>query len=87
MNTQTHAISVPNQYRIVESPQASIQHPSSSTQIPPSELSEHFHTNLTMADNDKNKRLLLNDSNTIQLSNFPHEPLLFYLRDHKIYYT
>ena len=77
MNTQTHAIPVPNQ--ISEMPQASIQHPSTSTQIPPSELSEHFHTNLTMDDNHQGKNL--------QLPKFPHEPLLFYLRDHELYYT
>ena len=84
MNTQTHAIPAPNQ--ISEMPQASIQHPSTSTQIPPSELSEHFHTNLTMDDNDQGKSLqLLNDSHSIQLPNFPHEPFLFYLRDHELY--
>ena len=88
MNTQTHAIPVPNQFQISEIPQASIQHPSSSTQIPHSELSEHFHTNLTMDDNDKGKSLpLLNDSNSIQLPNFPRAPLQFYLRDHELYYT
>ena len=41
-----------------------------------------------MNDNDKDKsQQLLNDSNSIQLPNFPHKPLLFYLRDHEIYYT
>ena len=82
MDTQTHANPVPNQFQVSQSndiPQASIQHPSSSTPIPPSELSEHFHTNLTMDDNDKGKSL--------QLPNFPHEPLLFYFRDHELYYT
>ena len=61
-----------------EIPQTAIQYPSSSTQISPFVLSEQFHTNLTMN---------TNDSNSIQLSNFPHEPLLFYLRDHELYYT
>ena len=61
MDTQTHrpyANPVRNQFQVSQSkkiPQASIQHPSSPTQIPPSELSEHFHTNLTMNDNDKGK--------------------------------
>jgi len=94
MNTQTHppyAIPVPNQFQTSQSkeiPQASIQRPSSSTQIHPSELSEHFHTNLPMNNNDKGKSLqLLNDSNSLQLPNFPYEPLLFYLHDHKLYYT
>jgi len=41
-----------------------------------------------MDDNDKGKSLqLLNDSHSIQLPNFPHEPFLFYLRDHELYYT
>ena len=41
-----------------------------------------------MLDNNKSKSLqLLNDSNSIQLPNFSHEPLLFYFRDHKLYYT
>jgi len=89
MNAQTHppyAIPTTNQFQISQTkeiPQASVQHPSSSTQIPSSELS-----NLTMHDNDKGKSLqLLNDSNSIQLPNFPHEPLLFYLCDHELYYT
>jgi len=94
MDNQTHPPStslVPNQFQISQSeeiPQASILHPSSSTQIPSSELSEHFHTNPTMDDNDKGKSLqLLNDSNSIQLPNFPPESLIFYLRDHELYYT
>ena len=73
MDTQTHhpyANPIPNQFQVSQSndiPQASIQHPSSSTPIPHSELSEHFHTNLTMDNNDKGKSLqLLNDSNSIQ---------------------
>ena len=70
MNTQTPLSK--------EIPQIAIQYPSSSTQISPFELSEQFHTNLTMD---------TNDSNSIQLPNFPHEPLLFYLRDHELYYT
>jgi len=93
MNTQTHppyAIPVTNQFQILRTEEfhpTSIQHPSSSTQIPSSELSEYFHTNLTMNDNDKDKSLqLLNDSNSIQLPNFPYERLLFYLRDHELYY-
>jgi len=41
-----------------------------------------------MNDNDNDKNLqVLNDSNSIQLPNFSHEPLLFYLRDHELYYT
>ena len=68
--------------------QASIQHSSSSTQIPSFKLSEHFQTSLTMNNNDKGKALqILNDSNSIQLTNFSHEPLLFYLRDHELYFT
>ena len=91
-DTQTHpsyAIPVPNQFQISQTEefhQISIQHLSSSTQIPSSKPLEHFHPNLTMNDNDKGKNLqVLNDSNSIQLSNFPHEPLLFYLRDHELY--
>jgi len=94
MNTQTHppyAIPVTNQFQISQTEEfhpTSIQHPSSSTQIPSSELSEYFHTTLTMNDNDKDKSLQpLQDSNSIQLPNFPHEPLLFYLRDHELYYA
>ena len=91
MNTQTHhpyAIPVTNQFQISQTKeisQASVQHPSSSTQIPSSELSEYFHINLTMNDNNKDNSLqLLNDSNSIQLPHFPHELLLFYLRDHEL---
>ena len=94
MNTQTHhpyVIPVPNQFQISQTeefPHASIQHPSSSTQIPSSELSEHFHTSLTMNNNDKGKSLqVLNDSYSIPPPNFPYEPLLFYLHDHELYYT
>jgi len=94
MDTQTHhpyGNPVPNQFQVSQSkeiPHALIQHSSSSTQIPPSELSQHFHTNVTMDDNDKGKSLqFLNDSNSIQLPNFPPKPLLFYLRDHELYYT
>ena len=93
-DTQTHppySIPVLNQFQISQAeefPQTSIQHPSSSTQIPSSELSEHFHISLTMNDSEKGKSLqVLNDSNSIQLPSFPHEPLLFYLRDHELYYT
>jgi len=38
--------------------------------------------------NDKGKSLqVLNDYNSMQLKNYPHEPLLFYLRDHELYFT
>ena len=94
MNAQTHpsyAIPVPDQFQISQTeefPQALIQHPSSFTQIPSSELSEHFLTSLTMNNNDEGQSLqVLNDSNSIQLTNFPYEPLLFYLHDHELYYT
>ena len=98
-DTQTHppySIPVPNGFQIPQSKefppliytQVSIQRPSSSTQIPSSKLSKHFHTSLTMNNTDKGKRLqVLNDSNSIQLTNFPHQPLLFYLRDHELYFT
>ena len=69
MNTQTHppyAIPETNQFQISQTkeiPQASVQHPSLSTQIPSSELA-----NLTIHDNDKGKSLqLLNDSNSFVL--------------------
>ena len=72
MNTQAHppyATPIPNQFQNSQPEEfhpTSIQHPSSSTQIPSSELSEYFHTTLTMNDNDKDKSLqLLNDSNSI----------------------
>ena len=93
-DTQTHppyAIPVPIQFQIPQAeefPQASIQHPSSSTQIPSFELLEHFHTSLTTNSNEEDKSLqVLNDFNSIQLKNFPHKPFLFYLCDHELYYT
>lgn len=59
-DTQTHphySIPVTNRFQILQAKefpplaytQASIQHPSSSTQIPSSDLSKHFHTSLTMS--------------------------------------
>ena len=99
-DTQTHphcSIPVANRFQIVKSeecPPLTYTQASSSTQTSSSDLSKHFHTSLTMNNKDKGKAIQFdNDNNSyptqnhLQMTNYPQEPLLFYLRDHELYYT